>query len=221
MSLTYRRKRKIRTEFREKWRGPLFLFAVVAACVTSYEAVDVRAAFFCAGLGPRTKEIFEILTRLGISTPYLVATFAGFIYFRFISRNKVLANAAVFLFAAVAVSGLANDLIKVLVGRSRPGLLISKGVYGFKPFTDTYLYASFPSGHSNTIASLCCGLILVAERFECVLLLIALAVMTSRVVVGAHFPSDVLFGAFLGVVITSLLAGWFEKRGLQISIRAR
>ncbi|MDR3569197.1 MAG: phosphatase PAP2 family protein [Syntrophobacteraceae bacterium] len=204
-----------------KWRPLLFLFAVSAVCIAAYEVFDARAAFFCAALGPWTKELFGVLTRLGISTPYLVATFAGCIYFRFIRKNKGLATAAAFLFVAVAASGLANDLIKVLVGRSRPGLLISRGVYGFKPFTDTYFYASFPSGHSNTIASLCYGLTLVLERFKYELLIIALAVMTSRVAVGAHFPSDVLFGAYLGVVITAAVAREFDKRGFQIGIRAK
>ncbi|MDR3556773.1 MAG: phosphatase PAP2 family protein [Syntrophobacteraceae bacterium] len=203
-----------------KWRAALFFFAVVAACITSYEVFDVRAAFFCAALGPRTKEIFGFLTRFGISTPYLVAAAAGFVYFRFIGKNKGLANLAAFLFLAVALSGLANDLIK-LVGRSRPILLLAKGFYGFKPFTGKYIYTSFPSGHANTIASLCDGLYLVVDRFKYLLLLVALAVMTSRVVVGAHFPSDVLFGAYLGVVITGLLAEGFEKRGLRIRLRSK
>ncbi len=194
----------------------MFFVAVVSVCIISYEVFDVRAALFCAALGPSTKEMFGFLTRLGISTPWLVAAFAGFVYFRFVSGNKVLANVAAFLFVAVAVSGLANDLIKVLVGRSRPCLLISSGFYGFKPFSTQYLYASFPSGHSNTIGSLCYCLNLVTDRFRYALLVIALAVMTSRVVVGAHFPSDVLFGACLGVVITRLLAEAFEKRGLRI-----
>jgi membrane-associated phospholipid phosphatase len=41
--------------------------------------------------------------------------------------------------------------------------------------------------------------------------------MASRVIVGAHFPSDVLFGAYLGVVVTELIAVGFEKKGLVIT----
>ncbi len=204
-----------------RWQAAVLPLAVVAACITSYEIFDVRAALFCASLGPGTKEIFNFLTRFGISTPYLVATFAGFIYFRFLRRNQLLANAAAFLFLAVAVSGLANDLIKVVVGRSRPGLLLSKGFYGFRPFTVKYIYNSFPSGHANTIGSLCYGVYLVGGRFQYALLIFALAVLASRVVVGAHFPSDVLFGAYLGVVVTGLLADSFEKRGPGIKLRGR
>ena len=191
--------------------------ATIAACIMSYEFFDQPVARFCSTIDGTIAYISELITRLGISTPYLAAALAGFIYFKFIKKNEILANAAVFLFLAVALAGIANDLIKVLVGRSRPGLLFSHGVYGFKPFTNQYYYASFPSGHANTIAALCYGLGVVTGRFKYIRLSIALAVMASRVIVGAHFPSDVLFGAYLGVVVTELIAVGFEKKGLVIT----
>ncbi len=195
----------------------LLFFVTIAACIISYEVLDVPAARYCATVDYRIKDIFDLITRLGLSAPYLVAALAGFIYLRFVKKNEILANAAAFLFAAVALSGLANDLIKVLVGRTRPELLFSKGIYGFKPFTDQYCYGSFPSGHANTIAALCYGVGVVAGRFKYILLSIALAVMASRVIVGAHFPSDVMFGAYLGIVVTELTAAGFEKKGLPIT----
>ncbi|MFZ0931779.1 MAG: phosphatase PAP2 family protein [Syntrophobacteraceae bacterium] len=198
-------------------QAAVFSFAVIAACIISYEVFDAPAARFCATVDYRIKDVFELITRLGLSTPYLVAALAGFIYFQFIKKNEIRANAAAFLFAAIALSGLANDLIKVLVGRSRPALLLANGSYGFKPFTDQYYYASFPSGHANTVAALCYGLNVATGRFRYVWLSIALAVMASRVIVGAHFPGDVLFGAYLGVVVTALVAVGFEKKGLVIT----
>ena len=65
------------------------------------------------------------------------------------------------------------------------------------------------------------GLNLVTGRFKYALLIVALAVMASRVIVGAHFPSDVVFGACLGMVITGLLAEGFEKRGLRVRSRGK
>ena len=198
-------------------RAVLLTFSVIAVCIVSYEFFDQPAARFCSTIGGRIAYISELITRLGLSTPYLAAALAGFIYFRFINKNETHANAAAFLLAAVALSGLANDLIKVLVGRSRPGLLLSQGIYWFKPFTSKYYYASFPSGHANTIGALCYGLYKVIGRFRWAWLTIALAVMASRVILGAHFPSDVLFGAYLGVVVTELIAEAFEKRSKRIT----
>ncbi len=191
--------------------------ATIAACIISYKFFDQPVARFCSSIDGTIRYISELITRLGLSAPYLVAALAGFIYFKFIRKNEILANAAAFLFFAVALAGIANDLIKILAGRSRPGLLLSRGVYGFKPFTNQYYYASFPSGHANTIAALCYGLGVVTGRFYYIWLTMALAVMASRVIVGAHFPSDVLFGAYLGAVVTQLIAVGFEKKGFLIT----
>ena len=196
----------------------MLFFAVVAACILSYEIFDAPAARFCASLNPTIKGFFDLITRLGLSFPYQVAAVAAFVYFKFIKKDQIAANAAVFLFAAVVFSGLANDLIKALVGRTRPDLLLKEGIYWFKPFTNRYSYTSFPSGHANTIAAICYGLRLVTGRFTFVLWSIVLAVMASRVIVGAHFPSDVLFGAYLGTIVTERLALIFEKRGVSIAV---
>ena len=208
--------RHARLEMKPK-RAVLLSFSVIAVCIVSYEFFDQPAARFCSTIDGRVTYISELITRLGLSTPYLVTALAGFIYFRFIKKDEIPANAAVFLLLAVALSGIANDLIKIMVGRSRPGLLLDKDIYGFQPFTNQYYYASFPSGHANTIGALCYGLYRVIGRFQWALLTIALAVMASRVILGAHFPSDVLFGAYLGVVVTELIAAAFEKKSKRIT----
>ena len=198
-------------------RAVLLTFSVIAVCIVSYEFFDQPAARFCSTIRRQNHVHLRADNAAGIIYALPVAALAGFIYFKFIKKNEITANAAAFLFAAVALSGLANDLIKVLVGRSRPGLLLSQGIYWFKPFTHQYYYASFPSGHANTIGALCYGLYRVSGRFKWAWLTIALAVMASRVILGAHFPSDVLFGAYLGVVVTELIAAAFEKKSKRIT----
>ncbi|MHC1729411.1 MAG: hypothetical protein AB9866_25990 [Syntrophobacteraceae bacterium] len=93
----------------------LLSFPVIAACIGSYFYLDIPVARYCASLSGEIKQVFEVITRLGKSTPYLVATGLACIYFRFIRKNIFLATVAAFLFAAIALSGLANDLIKFLV----------------------------------------------------------------------------------------------------------
>jgi membrane-associated phospholipid phosphatase len=201
-------------------RGPLALlsFFTIALCLACYRFLDQPTALFFATVDYTTKHIFDLITSLGSSVPYLAVAAAGFVFFRFILKKKLPANVFLFLFVAIVVSGLVNDLIKLLVGRSRPGLFITQGTWGFKPLVRQYEYASFPSGHANTIAALCYGLNVVTGRFKYILPVIALTVMASRVVLEAHFLSDVLFGAYLGVVVTEVVAAGFERKGLQIRI---
>ena len=79
-------------------RAVLLSFAIIAVCIVSYEVFDQPAARFCSTIDDRITYIFDLITRFGISTPYLAAALAGFIYFKFIKKNEILANAAVFLF---------------------------------------------------------------------------------------------------------------------------
>ncbi len=194
----------------------LLTIPVVALCVISYGFFDVPVALFFKSHGASLAFVFGKITYLGYSAPYLAASAIVFLWAKFFRKNPALANAAAFIFLAIALSGLTNDLIKYVVGRSRPILLFNDHMYGFKHFTAGYRYNSFPSGHSNTIAALCFSVYLVTGRFRLLCILTALAVMLSRLVLGAHFPSDVIFGAYLALVMTFLLKIQFERKGIRI-----
>jgi membrane-associated phospholipid phosphatase len=124
-----------------------------------------------------------------------------------------LASRLMFVFAAIALSGLAVDLIKVLVGRTRPYLWRDGGVYHFAPPGWSSLYQSFPSGHSANVvaAALATGLLVPAWRWP--LLGLAGLLALTRLAVGAHFPSDLLGGAAVAVIVTLALRRWCAARG--------
>ena len=48
----------------------------------------------------------------------------------------------------------------------------------------------------------------------------AVAIALSRVVLTAHFPSDVMVGAVVGVVGVLLVRDWFATRGLAFVLGA-
>ncbi len=105
---------------------------------------------------------------------------------------------ALFLVIAVAISDPVNSrLLKEEAGRERPcrelkdvNLLVNCG--GGK---------SFPSSHAvNNFA----GLIVFAwffRRWGWIWLLMAISISFSRVYVGVHYPSDVLGGAVVGMIL--------------------
>ena len=204
---------------RENLRRIILLsIAVIVACVVGYYFLDIPVLrFFLEERNSTLRNIFGVITPLGLSTPYLVLSALAFLWFRYAHKKIVFSNAALFVFVSVAAAGIANSLFKFVLARCRPTLLISDNLYGFKFFAAGYAYNSFPSGHANTITALLVSLYLVLRGYKFIYVLIALPILLSRVVIGSHYLSDVIFGPYLAFMITLLVKDAFDKHGLKIS----
>lgn len=111
-----------------------------------------------------------------------------------------------YICTTVASAMLIGDVLKDIFGRARPPLLFEKSIYGFFPMTGEYLYYSFPSGHSIRIFSAMTAIGFVVPKLRLPALSLAVLVGVSRVLALKHYPSDVIFGAVIG--ITAALWGW-------------
>jgi len=111
-----------------------------------------------------------------------------------------------YICTVVAAAMIIGDVLKDVCGRARPPLLFDKGIYGFFPMAGDYLHYSFPSGHTIRIFSSMTALGFVLPRIRVPALTLAALVGVSRVIALKHYPSDVLFGAFIG--ITAAVWGW-------------
>ncbi len=147
--------------------------------------------------------IFAKITKLGQSEYYLIPSIL--IYFIYRKRDEIVSKYALLLFGSVAISGILADIIKIIVARYRPRLYFSEHLYGFDWFHFGHLYASFPSGHSATAFSAFVAFGYMAPKWRYMFYFIAFLIAFSRVVVGAHYPSDALAGSILGAVTTVLL----------------
>lgn len=115
---------------------------------------------------------------------------------------------AALLLPAFIVGGLLTHVTKWLVAVPRPAgtaLLPQLHIIG-EPFRGA---VSMPSGHSLAAAAMAALLALAVPRARSVLLLPLLAlgaaaIGASRVVVGAHWPSDVMVGLGLGMVAVAV-----------------
>lgn len=179
----------------------------------SYALIDRPVTLFCKDLNPDVIHVFGWITELGISTGYLIGFAVLFVYFKFLRRRPLAANRALFFFTAVALSGIIINLIKPLVGRLRPKLLFEANLYGFEPLRIGYEYNSFPSGHATTVFALAAALALVYPRWQLPLFGFAAVVGFSRIVIGSHYLSDVMAGAYVGIMTVFLLVLLCRRRG--------
>lgn len=206
-------------------------FVTAIAVTVSAETVDRPAALYFHRFGPGVHELFDLITRLGLGYGYLTVFALAFAVLHWggalprmrplAAPMRALSAVPAFLFASVAVSGLSVDLLKVVIGRTRPKLLFAAHLYGFDGFALRPDYWSFPSGHAATIVSLAAALTILWPRHVLFYAFLAAIVALGRVVVGAHYPSDVLAGAFIAVVTTHYVAVLFERAGIDLAIAKR
>ena len=118
-----------------------------------------------------------------------------------------------FAFSAIALSGIAAIVFKMLIGRARPRVLLTEDWYGIDPIGFTSSYQSFPSGHATTAFTVAFVIAFLWPRLIYPAMTIAASIALCRVVVNAHYLSDVIAGGILAAVVTSLLRAEFARRG--------
>ncbi len=131
---------------------------------------------------------------------------------------QLLSAQAAFLFAAVALSGIITDIVKPLIGRTRPKLLEWYGAYHFVPLSIESTYLSMPSGHATTMGAVTCSLCIWFPTLRYVILPIGFLLALTRYFALAHYFSDVIAGFGWGYVFTLLLAIWLKHRNAGICV---
>lgn len=200
----------------------LWAIAFILAEFIAIVWVDRPIADFFHNDGSALKPFFGTVQWFGLGYPYLVASGLGFAVLRWggewatlrprAEAMRRLAYIPGFIFVAVAASGLVADLLKVVVGRTRPKLLFDGGTYDFTWFGFRADHWSFPSGHATTVAALMAALWCLWPRPLWLYVAGAALVAASRVITGQHYLSDVVAGVAIGVVVTRLSALWLLPR---------
>jgi membrane-associated phospholipid phosphatase len=107
--------------------------------------------------------------------------------------------------ASIAI--IIGDGFKYLLGRHRPIMLFEHHAYGFHFFSSKWALNSTPSGHTLRAFAILTALSFLYRRFAVVFISVAVVIGASRVAVTAHYPSDVVFGALIGI----FTAAWTYK----------
>ena len=106
---------------------------------------------------------------------------------------------------SLAVAGILCNIIKYILGVARPKYFFFEGFERVDFFNALHKANSFPSGHTQAAFTLAVLLIIYANKYYWIIFTIAALMGISRIFMSMHFPSDILFGAYLGSLIPILL----------------
>lgn len=119
---------------------------------------------------------------------------------------------------SVLSASAAVHILKYAIGRARPLLYEQYGIFDFEPFKGGFLYQSFPSAHSAHVGAFFTALALLFPRFRPVFIGLGLWLGATRIIIGVHYPSDVMAGLALGCWFALATAAIFSRFGLIFSL---
>ena len=106
---------------------------------------------------------------------------------------------------------ISSNIIKDLVHRLRPCIALHDA---FTPIGCTGTY-SFPSNHAFNNFAIATFIYRFFPKLKWALFLTAFLIAVSRIYLGLHYPSDVLGGAILGIILGFYFASlvqWIDQR---------
>ncbi len=208
-------------------RVALAVILVFASFGVTIALIDARASTSVHRLPAPLIAIFYEITEFGKSgwlllplLGVLVVAITTYVWARPRFTKLLLATIVVrlvFLFAAIGAPGLCTSIVKVIVGRARPGTGAGNP-FIFHPFVLRAQDMSLPSGHSTTAFAAAVAVSAMWPRVGAVAWVYALLIGTSRVVVNAHFPSDVMVSAVVGIAGSLAVRNYFADRRLVFAV---
>ncbi|MDB5406262.1 MAG: hypothetical protein JWL84_1174 [Rhodospirillales bacterium] len=169
---------------------------------------------------PRFERAMGVVTWLADEKVVLGASLVGWAYCRLVRPRPQAIRAADHVVVCAAAAGMLPHLFKWLVDRERPNRKSFIGwLHGVprqgKP------YDSFPSGHAIHLAAAAAALWrLGPRRLRSCLWPAAASLSLTRVLLLAHYPSDVGAGLAMGVGLEAVMARLLPKPDRQEPERA-
>lgn len=145
---------------------------------------------------------FPIVTTLGDLGFIWILAGGALLFFGKQRRNGIMVLVGLAIGAIIC-----NVALKNIVARSRP-CWINSDITLLISMPSDY---SFPSGH--TLASVIGAILLTYadHRFALFAIPLAILISFSRLYLYVHFPTDVLFSVFLGVIVSTFTIWLFKK----------
>jgi membrane-associated phospholipid phosphatase len=199
-------------------RSALFywLVGIVVAAITITVAFcldDAVRDFIARHQNPGMRNFMRNVSRFGDWPEHFVVglVLAGVAWWR---GNKKWTRIFVAMLIALSIAGLAGRAIKISTGRARPSVKAEQTWNGPRLSSK---YHAFPSGH--VVASTAFFAVLVCANWRIGLGCLAIPILIgfSRIYGGAHYLSDVVCAAVLGIVCAAIIWRVVLPRGEDLA----
>ena len=183
-----------------KW---LFLIILAAVAIVASFHFDAAVRQWVAEHSSRgVRQVMRNVSRYGDWPEHLLA---GLLLIAIAAwrRNQRWVRIGLTMILACALAGLVARGVKISTGRARPSVKQELGWNGPRLSSK---YHSFPSGHTAATTGFFGVLFFANRRLALALLPIPLLIAVSRMYVAAHYLSDVVCAAILGIFCAWLCA---------------
>jgi lipid A 4'-phosphatase len=166
------------------------------------------------------KGFFVNITELGDSLWFFLIFLLIFTFSFFLKKTKLISGEnysyffkfSVFGFVYLFLVGLTTQIIKHVVGRPRPNHSNPGEGFELNFLTSDSAFHSFPSGHSSTIIAITIIASLSVPRLRYFFYICGFLIALSRIVVGAHFLSDVIAGTLVAIIVYKIINMYLDNK---------
>lgn len=121
----------------------------------------------------------------------------------FVAKRKFFSSSLLVLSGLFA--WFISEILKFSLHISRPFIDL-----GITPLVYQSGFA-FPSQHMAVFSALAISMFIVDKKFAITLLILSIIIGISRVILGVHYPIDIIGGLFIGILVSFVLINIFKK----------
>jgi membrane-associated phospholipid phosphatase len=184
----------------------LSVVVAVIALMAAFLLDQATANWINTHSSPELKQMMRMVSRVGDWPAHMIAGTIG-IAIAFAVGSKAWMKIFLAMLLALAIAGITTRAIKIATGRARPSVKTEARWNGPQLSSK---YHAFPSGHTASSTAFFVALFLARKKIGAPLLLIPILIALSRMIVGAHYLSDVTFAAIIGVICAFLALCWLS-----------
>ena len=182
---------------------------IVLGCILTAFRFDTAVAQFMADhQTPGIRNFMRMVSKCGDWWQHFVVGLVG-AAIAWQRKNKQWTRIFIAMLIALSIAGITGRVMKVSTARARPSVKTEQVWWNSQHWSSKY--HSFPSGHVDASVGFFGVLFLARRRIGALCLPIPILIAFSRMYLGAHYLSDVVCAAVLGI-LAAILVGHFYLR---------